>query len=641
MKKNILSYFKSVILVFSLCLLVACNKPVIYVSASGKDTNAGTKNAPLASIEKALELSRIDNKKQILIKKGSYYDVSVSLSEQDSGLIIQSEDEGEVYLFGGKPIQNWQQEGEWYVANLPGSGNRSWDIQSLIVNDSLRDRSKFPEEGTFQSLNKWPHRWQSSQGGWAKKPTYDELTTLYYNPEDFNYFDVHNAEISVIHVWDESYVAVENIDTINHSIRFSYPTTHPSGAWNRQDYVVWNVKEGMTKPGQWFLDRANEKIYYWPFSHEQISNFSALVPTKDFVFNLKKGADNITIRDINISCAGIKLKNPNYASGRLDAGAVRADSISNLLLEDVEIKNTSGWAVFIENSSDVRVKDCEVSNTGAGGIRFSGTRISVENSGIHDVGKLFLSSVGILGKGSNNNISHCELYNLPYCAINGIGDHSLAEYNLIYNFKQHLEDGGAIYCNKADSTIYQHNATLLPVSSGIEGRTYYFDELSNHCKIYNNLAVNTLDPAHIHMANNIEVTNNLFYDQGLQIMGFRMSSNLRFINNTFIADTVIFSGPNGEPLTVKKESLNAIYQKFYEASGIVEMTGNKFYANAVQEQFVEIYTRKRQSDLPVEDLNDLSEPKSKNEFLEMIPEKFNQTGYRNNFWEVLEKMISG
>ena len=53
-------------------------------------------------------------------------------------------------------------------------------------------------------------------GGWKRKATQEELTTLKYRPDDIRpWLDVKNAEITVYHMWDESVVGLRENDVAN------------------------------------------------------------------------------------------------------------------------------------------------------------------------------------------------------------------------------------------------------------------------------------------------------------------------------------------------------------------------------------------------------------------------------------------
>jgi len=522
----------------------SCTQSVIYVSVDGNNTGSGTKTSPVASLQAAVELSRNSGIKRIQIQEGDYFDVGVVLNHQDSGLTITGESGKKVRLFGGKILNGLKQTGDFLEAPIPDSLLRDLDFRILIVNDSICGRARLPETGAFNHLSKWPYQWQSSQGGWAKKPVETDLTTLYYDPHDIGpWLDVKNAELTIFHAWDDSYVGLSGIDTVKRMLTFSNPSTHPAGAFaswagpKTHQYIVWNIREGMTHPGQWYVDRTYRKVVYWPEIWERPGDLKVLIPTQTHIFEVEN-TSGITLENLQLSCAGGPIVNTGYATENI-TGAILADRVKKFTLKNTVIKNVAGWAVKV-NGSDISVVDCEFSFTGAGGLSYTGDHISVERCGIHDTGKLYFGAVGIMGGGNSNRVSHCELYNIPYCAISSLGNKSVAEYNLIYNFKQSMVDGGAIYGGD-DSTIYRYNAVIAPKGNSIEGWTYYFDELADNSVMENNLAVNTLVPVHHHMAGPLIIRNNVFIDEKQQKINYSLCSDLTFSGNILQRCSRMFS----------------------------------------------------------------------------------------------------
>ena len=584
---------KLIVLIISVLSLLSCTQTAVYVSTNGSDYNSGTKSNPVITVQKAVDISRKTGIKKIEIQEGEYFDVSVILNAQDSGLNISGAPGKNVKLIGGKIITGWQQSGNLFEYQMPDSLLANLDFRILIVNDTLRDRARLPETGAFNHMSEWPVEWQSSQGGWAKKPTYEELTTLCYNPADIgSWLDVKNAELTVFHAWDDSYVKLAAIDTVKHTLSFAYPASHPAGAFaswagpKTHQYIVWNIREGLTKPGQWFVDRTNKKIVYQPFVWEKPENIKALVPTCNHIIEIGENTSKISIENLQLMCAGASVRNTGYATADI-TGAVIVEKAKNISFKNLIVKNVAGWAMKI-TGSDISVTDSEISDTGAGGISYNGKNISVERCGIHDMGKLYFGAVGIMGGGHFNKVSHCELYNIPYCAINSLGNQSVAEYNLIYNFKQTMVDGGAIYGGD-DSTTYRNNAVLAPKGNTTEGWTYYFDELADHSTMENNLAVNTLGPVHHHMAGPLEIKNNIFIDENEQTITYPLCSDIVFTGNVFVAKTIIFSGPTGEKGLTKKESLNPVFQRYFDCNGIVKCEGNQFFADTVLHDVLHVY----------------------------------------------------
>jgi hypothetical protein len=272
-------------LIIAIILITACSENAIYVSPTGNDNWSGTKKEPVATLQQAIDMVRKAENKKIIITEGTYYNVSANITKADSGLHITGSTKGKVKLCGGIPIGGWKPSGDFLVAEVPQ--DVSLDFRLLILNDTLRNRARLPEKGAFNHRNEWPHQWQSSQGGWSQTPTEKDLTTLHYKPEDIGPgFSIPNAELTIFHAWDDSYVGVSAIDTLNHILTFSNNTTHPPGAYaswageKTMQYIVWNIREGMTRPGQWFVDRPNRKVIYWPLPHETATDLNAIIPVQ-------------------------------------------------------------------------------------------------------------------------------------------------------------------------------------------------------------------------------------------------------------------------------------------------------------------------------------------------------------------------
>ena len=622
--------------------VVSCQQTIIYVSVNGDNSNSGTKSSPVASVQTAVELSRNSGIKKIQIREGDYYDVAVVLSPIDSGLTISGEIGKKVRLFGGKMLDGFKYNGNLLEATVPESVLKDLDFRILIVNDTLKERARLPETGAFNHLSEWPHEWQSSQGGWAQKPTESDLTTLYYNPKDLgSWLDVKNAELTVFHVWDDSYVGLSGIDTLKRKLIFSNAATHPAGAFSpyggpkTSQYIVWNIREGMTHPGQWYVDRTNRKIVYWPKSWEKPENMQVMIPTQTHIIEIEKNSSGITLENLQLSCAGGQIVNTGYGTGNITA-AILASNVKNLTLKNTVIKNVAGWAVKI-TGSNISIADCEFSFTGAGGLRYDGKNISVERCGIHDLGKLYFGAVGIMGGGNFNMVSHCELYNIPYCAINSLGNQSVAEFNLIYSFKQTMVDGGAIYGDD-DSTTYLNNAVIAPKGNTVEGWTYYFDELADHSIMESNLAVNTLIPVHHHMAGPLIIRNNIFIDEKRQEISYPLCTDLTFSGNILIAGEILFSGPTGEKGATKKESLNAVFQRYFDYNGIVKFDGNQLLADTVIHDVLHIYSPIRREGFRFSKEQWSKNAVTRKNWYAKIPDGFDATGYRNNFRQIYTQM---
>ena len=64
---------------------------------------------------------------------------------------------------------------------MPQVKEGTWDFRALVVNDRLCPRARLPQTGRLTHETSFPVRWMSSAGGgWERKPTRQDLTTLQY-----------------------------------------------------------------------------------------------------------------------------------------------------------------------------------------------------------------------------------------------------------------------------------------------------------------------------------------------------------------------------------------------------------------------------------------------------------------------------
>ena len=549
--------------------------------------NADRTDGPFATLEAACAAARkadIKLPRRIVIGEGRYFlNKALVLTDKDSGLTIEAAPNAKASLYGGRKVSGWKKDGErLYSAALPDVKEGIWDFRALVVNGRFCRRARLPEKGFFTHQSTFDVPWMTSTGGgWKRKPTNEELTRLKYRPEDLgSWLDINNAEITVYHMWDESLVGVSAMDTKSHILTFANPSGHPPGAFGVKKYVVWNVREAMTEPGQWYLDRTAGKIVYWPLAGEDMGKAEVFAPAIESIIQIKgtknKPAKDITIRGLVLSVTTTPLKAGGFGAGRFD-GAVSIVSGRNCSLVDLEIVNVGGQGIKV-SGSNLRIENCRVHHTGACGIKFSGADSLVTNNYIHDVGLTYPSAIGLQGGGKDNEISNNEIHDTPYTAINWGGQRNRIENNLIYRAMLQLHDGGGIYCFAGNGLVLRGNFIRdIPDTGGYGSSAYYLDERSENCLVEGNLSINVARPTHNHMAKNNTIRNNVFICHEDARFTFPRSSDFVFEKNIVYAKgTIVFD--NTSAITTFKENI------LYSTEGQVQ--GNKMsrYSRTGSEQ---------------------------------------------------------
>jgi hypothetical protein len=564
---------------------------VYYVAVNGDDSwsgrlpraNAQMTGGPFATLQAACKASRklgTKQQKKIIIQQGRYFfDEPLVLTDRDVGLSIESAPGAKVCIYGGRQVIGWKKDGEkFYSAKVSGVKSGNWDFRALVVNGRFCPRARLPEKGYFEHLSIFDVPWMSTTGGgWKRKPTKGELTTLKYRPEDLGpWLDINNAEVTVYHMWDESMVGILVMDTVSHTLTFTNPSGHPPGAFGVKKYVVRNVREGLTRPGQWYLDRSAGKIVYWPLPGEDMARAEAFAPTIESIIRIEgtkdKPAGDITIRGITLSVTTTPLKAGGFGAGKFE-GAVTITSTRNCRLIELEIVNVGGQGIKA-SGDNLRIERCHVHHTGACGIRCRGTGCIVSDNHIHDVGLTYPSAIAMQGGGRDCRISHNEIHETPYTAINCGGQNNRIEHNLIYHAMQELHDGAGIYCFAGNGLVLRGNFIRDIVDTGGYGASaYYLDERSENCLVEGNLSVGIARPSHNHMAKRNTIRNNVFISDADVRLTFPKSSGYTVEKNIVYAKGKIVL-ENPDAITTLQNNV------LFSEAGIVQARKLKNYSQS-------------------------------------------------------------
>ena len=537
---------------------------------------AGDRSQEFCSIASAVEASRAyeeNSDKTIILEGGRYLlDQTLVLDGQDAGLTIRARDGTKVGLVGGRRITGWEKgEGAFWTAPVEGVKNGSWRFRMLLVNGRVADRARYPASGRLQNLNRWDVRWMSTaQGGWERKPSIEERTHMIYQKEDLpEGMQLNNAEFTVFHKWDETLVATKEILPEENTIIFGNPTGHPLGAFGVNDYVIWNTEEGMNRPGQWYLDRVNGKLVYWPLPGEDMASIDVVAPALENVIRIED-TSNISLQGLTVYATNTPLITGDFGAKLFD-GAISVRNAHGCIFEELEIFGATGWGMKLFGDN-LTVKNCHIHHVGAGAIRLIGSNSLIENNHLHDVGLTYPSAIALyvgvtdpnmkdeweFGKNETHvTLRHNEIHDGPYVGIGIGGRHHVVEYNKIYRVMQVLDDGSGIYATFCGEMILRNNV-VRDINPGeiSQNHAYYLDELSDGVLVENNISIDAPSVSHNHMAKNNIYRNNIFISEDPMKITLPRCGPHTFERNVFVSeDYVTFEYPN-DILTVR----NNIFQ---------------------------------------------------------------------------------
>jgi hypothetical protein len=537
------------------CGAAPLSAATFYVGPAGNDRQPGTRQQPLATLEAARDAARkaAGGPHQIVLLAGDYFLARpLELDARDNGLTMESDAGAAATLYGGKRVTGWRRDGQFWSADLPGVKDGTWDFRALVVNGRMPDRARFPHTGTLQHRGTWNLPLLPAVGGfWERKPTQEELTTMPYDPKDIPpTLDVKNAEVRMYHMWNESLVGVARNDLERHALIFSSPTVSPAGAFGIKKYVIFNTREGMNEPGQWYLDRTAGRLVYWPLPGEEMATAKVIAPSMERVVriagNAKKRAERITLRGLTIAATTPPLKPASFGATAFE-GAVTIVYAKDCVLERVEIGQVGGVGLSTHNVLGGRIAGCHIHHTGACAAKIDGAETLVEQNHIHHAGVYYPSAAASMMGGRGLTIRRNEIHDSPYSGLIGTGKDLLIEGNLIYRVMRELHDGAAIYGN-LDHCVIRGNVVrdVVKMGEGYGVSAYYLDEGARDCIIERNVALGVARPTHNHIARNITVRDNVFIAERDMMISFQSSANCTFQGNTLFAPgQVTVVQPNG------------------------------------------------------------------------------------------------
>jgi len=332
-------------------------------------------------------------------------------------------------------------------------------------------------------------------------------------------------------------------------------------------YVVWNVREGMTQPGQWYLDRTAGQVVYWPLPGEDMAKADVLAPTMESVIRLA-GTKEAPVKDVTVRGLALSLTNTPLVAGGFGAirfeGALAADFAENCHLLDLTVVNVNGQGLKARNCTGLRVSNCQVHDTGACGVYADGGDNEISDSDVHDIGLTYPSAIGLWIQGKRAKVSHNEIHETPYTAVAGGGEDHVIEGNLIYHAMKQLHDGAGIYITFCKRITVRGNFIRDIVETGGYGASaYYLDEQAEDCLVEDNLSLRVARPSHNHMAKNDTIRHNVFVMDGEATLSFPKSTGYRFEQNIVCAKgKITFTNPPA----IAQSAANVVYS----ATGAVE-----------------------------------------------------------------------
>ncbi len=559
-----------------------------FVSPLGDDSWSGEipdptpdrTDGPFASLQRARDALRdlkstptgLAGPAMVLIRAGVYsLEKTLVLTEEDSGtrecpITWRAYPGEQPILSGGSYVTGWQpyQGGIWQ-AYVPFDGSGSTLPRQLFYRGQRQRRARWPK---FDPQNPIRGGWLFPEG---PVPEFG-LRAFHFREGSFphKWAKPQQGEVKIFigHGWMHNTIPIQAIDEEQRILWLAHETFDidlppwfmrvPLGENSR--FLVENLLEELTEPGEWCYDSSQATLYFWcpegpPGDQEVLTpHLDCLVRLRDVEwltlaglrFTHTTSGDDLHRIRLEGYGAMYPQRGWSYCGEALHLRGTRYCAVQSCQFDQV-----GGNAIYLErdNYRD-RIQDNEIAYAGANGVVLIGDRAfhpmynEVVDNHIHHCGVQLNYVAGVfLGASDSNIVAHNSIHDMPHHAVNlgsnGLG-RNYVEYNEIRRVCLEIADTGAINCwmdvpggwieahaERSGHVIRNNLIVDVPgcvVENGqiIDDRTtrgIYLDDCTSNCLVTGNVIVRAGMGFMTHGGKHNLIENNLVVDCRIGLHG--------------------------------------------------------------------------------------------------------------------------
>jgi hypothetical protein len=275
---------KSKLLLIALLVCVATSgfaHDCIYVSTTGKDSNTGTAEHPLQSLDKALSVAAMlkpsTDTLYICLAGGDYYlDHPIEIDKPfNRPIVIKGTGNDKARLNGGIEIKGWGQYGKMYRAHVPAVKENDYYFEQFYVNGRRAQLARTPNDGFITASG-------------VTENKIDNNLAVQHVATSANIFSALNlpkgnalnrVQLSFYHKWDVTRRSIDSINTSKNELNISgsaMEVVNPLMAGT--PFYAANYFNALDSASEWFLDRDSGYVYYMPRPGEDMATAQCIAP---------------------------------------------------------------------------------------------------------------------------------------------------------------------------------------------------------------------------------------------------------------------------------------------------------------------------------------------------------------------------
>ena len=464
----------------------------LYVSPDGSDSNDGSLASPLKTLAGARDAVRKINGNMsgdivVYLRGGTYRQTeAVTFGVKDSGtnghrIIYTAYEDEKPVISGAQQVTGWTKfNDKLYSAPL----DRDVKLRNLYVNDHRANMGSYATgcKGGYGDyyITAGQHDWAWDSGKKSDGAVYDA--------NGFPRIDSNKDDLEIVNgtTWNENIVCSRDVKVDGGSVIVLFQQPYGSiaqtpgwgagfscGGW----HTLYNAFSFVNKPGQFFFDKTEHVLYYYPLNGEDMSQADVEAPVAEKLVviqgeNTSSRVENLTFDGITFAHTDYQLTEVAGSHGKTTCQAAQsytAFADSNWHSKKYEMVDVLPGMINVSSSDGIYFTGNVIKHSGADGLNMANDVVNcvVQGNYVTDITSSGITighpqHIYIGDKTSSNR----EKYPV---GVEGICKNDLIADNLLYDISVVHGFGGcaAVTCYFADSVKILRNQVEKTAYNGI------------------------------------------------------------------------------------------------------------------------------------------------------------------------------